>query len=378
MSLPDTHVAILGGGCAGLSLAVRLAERSIPAIVIEPRTAYSEDRTWSFWRDRPDPFEDCVRAHWSQWRVSHGTSTARRRSDRLRYETVSSRAVYDKALRLCASSSVEVLLGASVLGEPVFRVGGDFWETETTSGSLQSRYLVDTRPRPAAGHYGQIFLGRELAFPRAVFDTDEVGLMEFRRPRRDRVDFLYTLPFAPDRALVEVTSFMRGILETSGETSLESWLDAEIDGLSGGMPCEMIREERGFIPMLAKPLLTRARPEIRRADAGIRGGAARPSTGYAFQRIQRSAHIIAERIAAGHETISVDLDTLGTRFMDRVFLRVIQRRPAAAPELFLKLFRNAGRDRLERFLSGSNAPLDRFAVVGALPPTPFLRELATP
>jgi lycopene beta-cyclase len=61
--------------------------------------------------------------------------------------------------------------------------------------------------------------------------------------------------------------------------------------------------------------------------------------------------------------------------MDALFLNVIRRRPALAPQLFLQLFRHAPADRLERFLAGSTASTDRLAVIAALPPRPFLREL---
>jgi len=66
-----------------------------------------------------------------------------------------------------------------------------------------------------------------------------------------------------------------------------------------------------------------------------------------------------------------------TRFMDGVFLRVLQRRPDRGPALFSALFRNAPADRLERFLSGSTAPIDRVSVMASLPPAPFLREVFT-
>ncbi len=43
---------ILGGGCAGLSLASRLAEfgKDAPKVlIIEQRESYTNDRTWCFW-----------------------------------------------------------------------------------------------------------------------------------------------------------------------------------------------------------------------------------------------------------------------------------------------------------------------------------------
>ena len=45
-------LVILGGGCAGLSLAMRLAklgEQCPQTIIVEPRERYVNDRTWGFW-----------------------------------------------------------------------------------------------------------------------------------------------------------------------------------------------------------------------------------------------------------------------------------------------------------------------------------------
>ena len=53
MAAIDTDVAILGGGCAGLSLAVRLAGTGLRVTVVEPRLEYEDDRVWSFFRTRP-------------------------------------------------------------------------------------------------------------------------------------------------------------------------------------------------------------------------------------------------------------------------------------------------------------------------------------
>ena len=78
MQQPDVDIAILGGGCAGLSVAVRLAAAGRSLRVIEPRETYVEDRAWSFWRTASDPFEDCVRRSWQSWDV-HGPAGAVRR-----------------------------------------------------------------------------------------------------------------------------------------------------------------------------------------------------------------------------------------------------------------------------------------------------------
>ena len=55
---------IIGGGCAGLSLAYELQMNkkleSKSLAIIEKRPDYKRDRTWSFWKVFNHNFEDCV------------------------------------------------------------------------------------------------------------------------------------------------------------------------------------------------------------------------------------------------------------------------------------------------------------------------------
>lgn len=374
MANVDTDVAILGGGCAGLSLAVRLAGSGLRVTVVEPRLAYEDDRVWSFFRTRTDPFMACVRAGWSKWHISSGGVKVPRKSDRLRYESVSSGSFYRLALQICdAAANIELRLGTSVLADPRPPQGDGPWRVETSAGQLTSRYLIDTRTTGQTSGYGQSFLGQEIRVGFDAFDPDDVPMMCFAAPRADRVDFVYILPFARDQALVEVTTFGAQIPDISDH---RQWLAGEIGRLTRGQSFDLVREERAFIPM-ALPQPRPAMPPARFTHAGLRGGAARPSTGYAYQRIQQMADLCAAQILRGADQIDLRLDGPMTRFMDGIFLRVLQRSPDRGPDLFSALFRNAPAERLERFLSGSTAPIDRVSVMASLPPAPFLREVFT-
>jgi lycopene beta-cyclase len=372
VSAPDVDVAILGGGCAGLSLAVRLAGSGVRVTVVEPRLVYEDDRIWSFFRTRSDPFAACVRASWSKWHISSVGVTERRTSNNLRYESVSSGAFYRLALQICdAAPNIDLRLGTSVLADPQPTAIDGPWRVETSAGQLTSRYVIDTRPTGRTSGYGQSFLGQEIRVGFDAFDPDDVPMMCFAAPRPDRVDFVYILPFARDEALIEVTTFGAQMPDISDH---RHWLNSEIARLTRGQSFDVLREERAFIPM-ALPQPGAPIVPHRFAHAGLRGGAARPSTGYAFQRIQLMADLCAAQILRGADQIDLRLDSPMTRFMDGLFLRVLQRSPDRGPALFSALFRNAPADRLERFLSGSTAPIDRVSVMASLPPVPFLREV---
>lgn len=368
MSVPDVDVAILGGGCAGLSLAVRLAQSELSVRVIEPRKEYFDDRTWSFWRTRSDPFDDCVRKEWASWAVQGARGETIRTSSHMRYQTIESGAFYDKAFELIEKGNkTAFLLGVSV--NYVTR-SGNGWCVDTDAGIINARIVVDTRPPTRIPTYGQFFLGREIKTERPVFNPDVVQLMQFRRAKSVGVDFVYILPFAKDRALVEVTSFAP---QNPGRNVFNGWLDAEIEALNPGRIITL-RTEMGALPMetgFADP----APAGIIRM--GLGGGAARPSTGYAFTRTQTQADQVATALIQGHVPNTV-LDGPMNRFMDRVFLQVLAAAPDRGPALFETLFCNAPPDRLERFLSGSSNAVDRLSVMTSLPPVPFLRAVAFP
>ena len=65
---------IIGGGCAGLSLAYeletnrKLKDKSLA--IIEPREEYKRDKTWSFWKVIHHNFEDCVKKSWDNFTIN--------------------------------------------------------------------------------------------------------------------------------------------------------------------------------------------------------------------------------------------------------------------------------------------------------------------
>jgi lycopene beta-cyclase len=368
VSAHDVDIAILGGGCAGLSLAVRLAQSDLSVRIIEPRPEYIDDRAWSFWRTRPDPFEGCVRKQWASWAVQGKNGKTLRTSSKMRYQTVESGAFYSLACEHIEQGK-GTSLSMGVTANDVVRTGAG-WRIDTDAGALTAATVVDTRPPRRVPTYGQFFLGREIETERPVFDPDTVQLMHFRTARSTGVDFVYILPFSAHRALVEVTSFAP---QNPGHQVFTEWLEEEISALDPGK-IETIRTEAGALPMEAGFADLVPKGIIR---MGLGGGAARPSTGYAFARNQMQADRVASALIGGH-VLKTGLDGPITRFMDRVFLQVLTANPDRGPALFETLFRDAPNDRLERFLSGSTSIADRVSVMASLPPLPFLHAAAFP
>ena len=65
---------IIGGGCAGLSLAYELETnnnlKDKTLAIIESRKEYKRDKTWSFWKVVDHNFEDCVIKSWNNFTIN--------------------------------------------------------------------------------------------------------------------------------------------------------------------------------------------------------------------------------------------------------------------------------------------------------------------
>ena len=111
-------------------------------------------------------------------------------------------------------------------------------------------------------------------------------------------------------------------------------------------------------------------------NIGIRGGACKPSTGYAFLPIQQDAEQIAKIFKEGAQG-KRDWPALRTKrntFLDRVFLSYIARHPDKAPGIFFRLFKKTTPQTLLRFLSDTGTLADDLRIMTAMPKWPLILE----
>ena len=93
---------IIGGGCAGLSLAYeldinqKLKDKTLA--IIEPRDEYKKDKTWSFWRVTPHNFEDCIKKSWGNFTINIPNNTKHVECSNTPYQTIDSGLFYKKII----------------------------------------------------------------------------------------------------------------------------------------------------------------------------------------------------------------------------------------------------------------------------------------
>lgn len=373
---PDADLLILGGGCAGLSLGMRLADHASPTgrtVILEARTEYANDRTWCFWRLAPHRFDQLVAHSWSAVAIRTKQRSVTVDCRLTPYQMLEATPFYAEAQdRIDRSKHVDLVLGASVRDTPR-RVAG-MWQVETETGLLTASHVVDTRPvrppRASDAMLWQSFFGQEIDCAASVFDANTVGLMDFAEARTDDVLFHYVLPLSPCRALIETTVFGPRPLVPADLSSVQA---AAVEKLVRGNAFSVRRAESGVLPMGMTTCFPVPGPDYSRA--GLMSGAARASSGYAFQRIQRWADAAAASIGRGGPPIGHQSDPALQRRMDHLFLRIVRDHPDRAPDLFIRMFGNADPARVIRFLSDQGTLADCAVIGSTLPLQLFIGEM---
>ena len=93
---------IVGGGCAGLSLAYELEIneklKNKTLAIIEPRAEYKKDKTWSFWKVAAHNFDDCVKKNWEDFSINVPSKTKHLKCNNYPYQSIDSGLFYKKVI----------------------------------------------------------------------------------------------------------------------------------------------------------------------------------------------------------------------------------------------------------------------------------------
>ena len=182
-------IAVLGAGCAALSLAARSDSFAAHQLtIIDPGSHIADDHIWGFW-SMPwlGHVTNLTLKKWYSWRIISPDHVLELSS---------------KTHPYCALSRHEWL------GHCRQRAEGAGVSIKRSLDHLNPRQILDSRPpRSPPDAMLQHFLGYEVTSDHDVFNPDTAILMDFRCDQSRGAHFIYYLPFTRRRALVESTLF---------------------------------------------------------------------------------------------------------------------------------------------------------------------------
>ncbi len=346
---------IIGGGCAGLSLAYelnlhqKLNDKTLA--IIEPRDNYTKDKTWSFWKIFSHNFEDCVKKSWNNFTINIPSHTKYLECKNTPYQTIDSRLFYDKTIKALKQNKNIFFL--KNLNEININNSFIFNSVESTANSK--------------GKLWQHFSGFEIETKKDFFDEEIFNLMDFDCEQKDSVHFFYTLPYSKKKALVETTWISD--LKNSSLQDYDEQLNNYIKDHLKIKDFTINYKEVGAIPLFNIDYIKKPN----QINIGTVGGMTRLSTGYTFLNIQEHSKYIRKNLDNIQNT---SLFTLGKKyqFLDNIFLKVLKNNPKDMGQIFFKMF-GCPSETVINFLSNKSNLLEDLSVISKMPKLKFLRQL---
>ena len=353
--MKEFDYVILGGGCAGLSLAYQLdinnKIKNKTLAIVEMREEYKRDKTWSFWKITDHNFDDCIIKSWNNFTINIKSETYEVLNKEYPYQTIDSGLFYQKILKqLKQNKNIEYFKNTNEL-------------------KLENSIIFNSFPKKEnhENELWQHFKGLEIETSKNIFDDEIFNLMDFDCDQKKNVHFFYTLPFAKNRALIETTW-----LSKMNDKSLEDYdiqLETYIKDTLKIKDYKINYEEEGAIPLF----YPRNKVDKNKINIGSSGGMTRLSTGYTFLNIQEHSKYLVNNI---DQIQNVKPYHIGKKyeFLDKIFLNVLKSHPDKMPKIFFNMFK-APPKKVIKFLSNKSNIFDDLSIIFKMPKWIFVKSI---
>ena len=377
--------AIVGGGCAGLSLAYRMAKepalRDKKIVLIEKSQKTDNDRTWCFWeKENEGLFDEIVVKKWQKLWFHYQKNTLLELNN-YRYKMIRGTDFYafvHQFLRQCdnitllkaevkhikpnpknKTATIETN-DQSISAECVFNSIHHFLEP-----TFNTQFAEETTQKSQNFYLMQHFKGWIVETQTDVFDEHQATLMDFRVEQTNQeIRFVYVLPTSKRRALIEYTVFSDNLLsQTQYDNAIENYL---ADYLPTINDYQIIHQEFGIIPMTNQKFDDCTAPNM--INIGTNGGAAKPSTGYTFQRIQRQTEQIVNQLKNGKDPkkLKPNLKQIMFEQMDTILLKIFVEKRQLGAKIFEDLYTKNNIDTLLQFLDEDTTIAQNIAIMNTV------------
>ncbi len=353
--MKEFNYVIIGGGCAGLSLAYELEMnnklQNKTLAIIETRAEYKRDKTWSFWKVFDHNFDDCVIKSWNNFSINTSESSHELTNKKFPYQSIDSGKFYKKVnSKLNTNSNISFFKNLDEINSENSIIFNSVHEKELDKFELW-----------------QHFQGIEIETSKNIFDEEIINLMDFNCDQRNDVHFFYTLPFSKNRALVETTWLSD--LEDRDLMDYDLQLENYIKNNLGIKNYKINFTEKGAIPLFYPS----NKNDSKVINIGSAGRMTRLSTGYTFLNIQEHSKYIVKNI---DKIDKVKIFNIGKKYqyLDKIFLKVLEKYPEKMPKIFFDMFKTSS-NTVIKFLSNKSNFIEDINIISKMPKLIFLRAL---
>ncbi|MGE5108931.1 MAG: lycopene cyclase family protein [Sphingobacteriales bacterium] len=364
----DFDYIILGAGCAGLSLLMRMidsgkfADKKILLIDKEEKT--KNDRTWCFWEKEKGLFEPIVFCEWEDLVFRTDSFSSLLDIQPYKYKMIRGIDFYSYCFKkIKQQSNIEIKyeeiksvqqengqINISLAGETINAGEAIVFNSLFRPGEKRNNkfYLL------------QHFRGWKIETEQEVFNPGVATLMDFRVHQDYGTSFVYVLPFNEKEALVEYTLFTDSLLKKEQyEIELKDYVNnfLHIDSF------KVAAEEFGVIPMTNERFHFFKKGVY---NIGTAGGQTKASTGYTFQFIQKQADAIVSCLINNRDFAPLKFYPKRFHFYDSTLLHLLANGELGGKEIFGRLFNKNKASQIFKFLDNETSPGEELKIMSTL------------
>lgn len=365
---------IAGAGCAGLSLAYKMIQNpwfnDKKILVLDKDTKQLNDRTWCHWSATTDDFESIVHKKWNKIIVANNAHRLERDINPYAYKMIRGIDFYNFVIpKLKAHKNLDFIHEKIVETSDYEKIA----YVQTTQKKYTANFVFnsfrDFNAKPKDHFVLQHFKGWFIKSKSNDLTPETIHFMDFRTPQKSETRFFYVLPTSESEALVQLAIFSNEILSSEAyDFLIKEYLDLHFSHLDYSIEAEEI----GVIPMTTFDFSVDKKSKI--IPIGTAGGNVKPSSGFAYERIQNHTDQIIKYLTSGtNPQLAQDIFKRRHKFLDKIFLNAILTNKTQGEKVFIDMFNKLEPQEIFKFLNEETSFIEELKIFTAPPTLPFVK-----
>jgi len=338
--------------------------------IIEPDSKSDNDRTFCFWATEKEvlnlEIKNLISYSWENIEINGITKQP---INPLHYYHVKGIDLYNETKSILFKYSTR-FFNTFLKENPL--TNSNFFEIKLETEIIYALKVFDSRPpsfkvtQKNQSHLFQSFYGWKIKTVTNVFDTSTMVMMDFNIPQNNFTQFIYTLPYDEETALIELTRFGdQKLLNDEAQLILADYIDKM------GFSYIILEHERGVIPMSSANLEVENYGE-NWINTGARANMLKSTTGYAFHAMAEDA-LLQMNAIKNSQVPKRSTKKLRFVFYDRLLLKILDETPENGKLIFETLFKKVPVTKVLSFLREKTNLLEEITIFSKLPKWLFIK-----
>lgn len=368
---------IAGCGLAGCSLLMHMMLHSYfsskKILVIDKADKIDNDHTWCFWEKQQGVFEQIVYHGWNHLDFFSESFSGRFNISPYQYKMIRSIDLYNCVLQKAKQQSNIYFYYGNITGVTsekncaAINVDGLKFTASYVFNSIVFNGNIFSSPSARFHFLWQHFKGWYIQTPSDVFDETIATFMDFRVLQNNETIFVYVLPFSKTQALIEYTLFSKKLLKSNEyDDALKNYISQYLKITN----YKITNEEFGIIPMTDYKFPAGRNNII---NIGTAGAQVKPSSGFAFQFIQKHSVAIVKALMSNKNLLNLRAFA-DKRFhiYDATLLSILESKKLSGQQIFSMLFKKNPPQRILKFLDNETVLSEELKIMRSVPSKVFL------